>query len=107
MGPTPTNGIVALRRQITMGIQSRMARIRASVGRFASAADTSAARLSSSRFVNLIRTRGRTTSRVRSAWNLSFGVRVIGGAIRFFLGFRAIVCKYFVGDQLKLLGNSW
>src|SRR5674476_571247 len=47
---------------MTMAIQSFIARIRASVGLFASPADTSSARLSSSRPVHLISTRGRTRS---------------------------------------------
>src|ERR1017187_9084433 len=47
---------------MTTAIQSRIARIRASVGRLASPADMSAARLSSSRPVHLISTRGRTRS---------------------------------------------
>src|SRR5450432_1834520 len=47
---------------MTRAIQSRIARIRVSVGRFDSPADTSSARLSSSRQVHLISTRGRTRS---------------------------------------------
>ena len=47
---------------MTMAIQSRIARVRASVGVFALSADASSARLSNSRSVHLISTRGRTTS---------------------------------------------
>jgi hypothetical protein len=50
------------RRRMRMAIQARIARMRASVGPSASLADASSARLSSSRFVHLISTRGRARS---------------------------------------------
>src|SRR5713101_971812 len=74
---------------MTTAIQSRIARIRASLGRFASPADTISERLSSSRPVHLISTRGMTrsgatrssrgkSSTLRSPFALSLTIRCPG-----------------------------